>query len=270
MARRLPMTAPLAPPASDARRPVTARRSAARRATPRSARVRTSPRPVRTPFRGTWPGGAEAAGTLAGSCPAAALTRCWAASNDRSASLRRDGQRLVGEAPQLPVAAVQREDGRAGAARVVDPLQQRDGRVVLGDDEQRLAAARRLQPLQPDAQVRRRVRPAASSAPAWGRAPGGRAEPALVVEVGRQVPRVVAGRADQQQAPRGLGGGPQRAPELLRALQPARGRQHLAQHDDLLGVHGTMVPQRPVRARRFRDVATRLPPPAARLADSAA
>src|SRR5690606_4182882 len=119
--------------------------------------------------------------------------------------LRRDGQRLVGEAPQLPVAALQGEDGRAGAARVVHPLQQRDGRVVLGDDEQRLPAARRLQPLQPDAQVRRRVLRRLPAHQRGGEA-GGPAEAALVVQGGRQVPRVVAGRADQQQAPRGLGG----------------------------------------------------------------
>ena len=67
-------------------------------------------------------------------------------------------------------------------------------------------------------------------------------EPRLVVEVGRQMPRLLLWSSDEKEAAGGEARLVQRAREVAAALHPARRREKLSQHLHTGGVHRAIVP----------------------------
>ena len=148
---------------------------------------------------------------------------------------------IVGKLTELVVAVIDREDRGADAAGVGDPLEKTLRSGLWCDDEQRLASPHRPQPVQTHAQVWRRV--AGWRPPHQGRGelqPTG--ETRLVVEVCRQMPRLLLGGPHQKEAAASEARLVQRTREAPAALDPARRREQLAQHLHPRGVHLAIVP----------------------------
>src|SRR4051812_40553131 len=99
-----------------------------------------------------------------------------------------DDQRFVREVLEGGVAGVDCEDDGAAAARIRYPFQQRRGRVVGRDDDDRLTAACVLEPGESDGEMRRRF---GGWLPAdEGRRKLGDVEPSgFVVQMSGQMPR---------------------------------------------------------------------------------
>ena len=110
-----------------------------------------------------------------------------------------DRERLVREPFQLRVLLVEREDRCAGAPHVVDPLEQLGRRELPADDQQRLGARRGAQAVEADGQVRGSAGLRCPADQGW-RELGYPCVPALVIQVGGHVPRLVvrSGTDDQQ------------------------------------------------------------------------
>ncbi len=118
-----------------------------------------------------------------------------------SGRIARDDERLVRERFELAVAGIDREHDRSTPSRVRDSLEQRCRRVVGCNHDDRLTAARVLQPGETDSEVLRgflRWSPADER-----RCQLGNVEPACsIVEMRGEVPRLVRRRADEQESTR--------------------------------------------------------------------
>ncbi len=132
----------------------------------------------------------------------------------------------------------------APQAGVVHPLKEGDGGRVLADHEERLAAPGGFQPGQPDAQVR--------GGTGWRRPPDqGRREAgqvgqaALLIQVRGQVPWLVGRRAHHEQAAGRPRRSAQRTRKGLGPLQPPARAKQLPHDSHLVGIHPSMVPDRP-------------------------
>jgi hypothetical protein len=128
----------------------------------------------------------------------------------------------VGQSIELRIALIERKDRGPIPPRVADPLEERDRRGGRRHDEDRLAPPCRFQPLQANSQVGRRV---LGNLPAHkrGRQLGYPGQPAFLVQVRGEVPRLLGGRADKQQPSRRPGGLAQPAREGAGAVEPSGG-----------------------------------------------
>ena len=110
-----------------------------------------------------------------------------------------DRQRLVGDALQLGVATVEREHRGAELAGVPRPLEQALRRGLLRDDEHRLAAARRLEPLRGSPTGAAGASSGTCHRTRVGSQLGDAGDAGLVGEVGREVPGLLVGSPDHEQ-----------------------------------------------------------------------
>ena len=173
--------------------------------------------------------------------PTAELIRCWAPPNDTASTPGPDRHRLVGQRVKLRIALVEREDGGPGPPCVVDALEQRDRRGRRRHDEERLAPLGGFQPLQTDPQVRRR---ALGDPPAdeRGHQLGNPGQPAFLVQVSGEMPGLLVGGADQQEAALRAGGLAQPLRERSSPLEPSGRGKERTERGHLVRVHVSMVP----------------------------
>ena len=154
---------------------------------------------------------------------------------ERSA-VARERQRLVCYLVEFLVLLVQGQDRGTEPPGVVRPLKQRDWCYVRADHEERLAAPRRLQAGQPDAEMRWRTRRRLPSDQGW-REPGQVGQPAFLVQVRGQVPWFFIGGTHYEQ-PAGCPGRPAKGVRKgPGSLQPVARAEQLAKRSHLIGVH---------------------------------
>jgi 8-hydroxy-5-deazaflavin:NADPH oxidoreductase len=156
--------------------------------------------------------------------------------HDPVAGALRNPQRLVRKTLEVGITGVQRKYCGTGLASIGDAFEERHGSSIRSDDEHCFVATDLFETLESDGQMRGRIRRRRPSD--QNRRQRWKIGPArFVVEVCREVPRILGRSADDKQAASFMGCSSQRVTERPRAFDPTCAGEEVAHERDARAVH---------------------------------